>query len=530
MGGFYPHGWGSEYSYTKRFTVVGHDSNGMAKANTAYPGLDENGDKAVVAKALVNLQSLIDGARSAELSFLKDTGIDLSDPNSSSIFRNINGILNSKETFERGMQYMKNISAAGKDVEKEQMYRDVSRYFGTYLNKTLSTELKKFLKTDIVKMSPEQIKNLVNDLIGKALVMTYENVKDFVDKDANSIRGKFGKAESRGNEEEQQAINDMIQAIKELQGTGAFGEYGHLFNISESTLQEMTDRKDRRYKVVLNKKDFNSVQVDANFGGNILELITSVVAPKIANININNQGLTITGMHSGQMNQMKADTMLFVAEGEVDTKSYLDLVDNKENTSVRTQNVNALSEYLKRLEDNVKHVIMVSDKNYSITADFGGITAQSKMSLQDAGSMLSSFGVGNVKELINYLANCGGEMVQGQVDGAVRTELQTMIGYFLFDHLEVKVGGNVGPNVVNLLNVSGLYIPLSTFLEGVYHSIESAASNPSSFVSVSISLGGPTEGNVWTQETWRNFRKEHETESFISYKVLKNIGDFISGL
>ena len=527
---FYPSGKSSKYSYTQRFTIVGNDTAGQAKANTAYPGLSGNEERLVTTKALDNLQALINGARAAELAFLKDTGINLDNPNASNIFRNINKIFNSKETFERGMRYMKSISARGEDSEKEQMYREVSRYFGTYLNKTLSTDLKKFLKADIVNMSPDQIKNLINDIIGNALVMTYERVKDFVDKDTGSIRGKFGKGESRGNEEEKQAINDMIQVVKELQSTGAFKEYGHLFNINADTLQQMTDRKDRRYKVVLNKNKFTGAQIDTNFGGNILELITSTVAAKIGNINISNKGLTITGMHTGQMNQMKADTMLFVAEGDVDTKSYLDLVDKEKYDSVRMQNIEAMDKYLNQLESNIKHVVMISDKNYSITADFGGFTAQSKMSLQDVGGMLGSFGVNNVKELIDYLANCGDAMVQGQVNGEVRTKLQTMIGYFLFDHLNVKVNGSVGPNVVNLLNVSGIYIPLSAFLEGVYNSIKNVMSNPSSLVSLTISLGGPTEGNVWTEETWESFRESHETQSFISYKILKDIGDFVSGL
>ena len=99
----------------------------------------------------------------------------------------------------------------------------------------------------------------------------------------------------------------------------------------------------------------------------------------------------------------------------------------------------------------------------------------------------------------------------------------------------IKSGINVsgkppGPNVVNLLNVSGIYIPLSTYLEGIYNSIKDAISNPSSFVSVSISLGGETEQSVWTAATWGAFRQSHETQSFISYRILKNIADFISGL
>ena len=83
---------------------------------------------------------------------------------------------------------------------------------------------------------------------------------------------------------------------------------------------------------------------------------------------------------------------------------------------------------------------------------------------------------------------------------------------------------------VNLLNVSGIYIPLSTYLEGLYNSIQDATANPSSLVHVTISLGGETEQSNWTAASWGEFRQSHEVESFISYRILKGIADFISGL
>ena len=283
-------------------------------------------------------------------------------------------------------------------------------------------------------------------------------------------------------------------------------------------------------KILINGKKFSNAHVDANFGGNALELITSVVAAEIGNINIKGSGLTITGVHTGQMNQMKADTMLFVGRGDINPNDYMQYV--RKTGSVRMENVTAIQQYLADLEKNIEHVIMISDKNYSITANFGGINAQEKMSLANAGPMLMKFGVGNVDALINYLANCGPSMVQGDaVDGQIRTMLQSYIGYFLFDHLSIQASGPPpGPNVVNLMNVSGMYIPLSVYLEGLYNSIQEAIGSPSSLVSVTISLGGQTEQSVWTAGTWQAFRQSHETQSFISYRILRGLANFITGL
>lgn len=530
MGTFYPHGKPSSYSYTQHFLDVGHDTAGKAVANTEYPGIGSQ-SHSIVIKALMNLKSIMNAARAAELAFLRDTGIDLKNPNASNIFRHMNEIFNSKQTFERGLQYMRSIAQSGKNMEKGEMYRDVSRYFGTYLRKTLKTELTGLTGPRILKLSPGQIKSLINQIIGNALVQTYEAVQDFIDTDG-SIRGKFGasgkgKSGPSGTEREVQAINDMITAIRKLQSMNVFGNYGHLFDLDVNSLAQMATSRTKR--VSINKKKYNSAQVDANFGGNILELITTTIAAEIGNINIANSGLTITGVHTGRMNQMKADSMLFVGRGTINTGDYLKYV-NKGLNSVRTQNIDAIDRYLKKLDSNLRHVIMISDKNYSIKAGFKGVNAQEKMNLHDAKSMLYRFGVGDVTALINYLANCGPSMVQGDVNGEVRTQLQTMIGYFLFDHLQVQVSGSSNVNVVNLLNVSGMYIPLSTYLEGIYNSIQKVATNPSSLVSVTISLGGKTEESTWTAGTWSSFRQSHETQSFISYRILKGIADFISGL
>lgn len=527
---FYPQQKPAFYSYTKQFAEVVHDTEGVTEANTKYPGISGGHTGTVASKALNNLQILINSARAAELAFLRDTGINLEDPNASNIFRNINKIFNSKETFERGMRYMKSMANSGEKIQDNEMYRDVSRYFSSYLRKTLKAQLKKFLSEDIIRMSQDGIKNLINELIGRALVETYTHVRDFVDDDGK-IRGKFGnKHRPRKDEKEKQAINDMIEVIKDLQNAGAFREYGYLFNLTQESLAEMTDRADKRYAIKLNNKNFNDANVKTNFGGNILELITSTVAAEIGNINIQNSGLHITGVHTGQMNNMKADSMLFVGTAKVNPDDYLSLV-NRGFQSNRVQNIDAMSRYLDKLENSLKHVIMISDKNYSITAHFNGINAQEKMDIGSAMGMLSFFGVGNTIDLLNYLANCGPSMIQGDVNGEVRTELQTLIAYFLFDHLQIDIkGSSKGPNVVNLLNVSGIYIPLSVYLEGLYNSFKEAIGRPTSFVSVTISLGGQTDSPPWTVENWGKYRESHETQSFISYKILGGITQFLSRL
>lgn len=537
--GFYPHGQPDWYSYTKHFETVGHDTiYHFAFNNTKYPGMGVEGSRDVVyAHAIANLESLIAGARAAEMAFLADTGIDVTNMNGRDLFYSINEIFNSRQTFERGLKYMKQLSTIGKkdDPEKEQMYRDVSRYFAFYLNEAIAKELKGKRHAQLLRMTPQEVEALINQIISKALILSYKRVKDFIGKDGN-IRGKFGdKSKERDNEQAKRAVTDMIHVINKLKKQNAFGKMGYLFNLDVNDVDTLWNRR-KNSQVVLKNTQYDRAKVDSKYAGNALELITSMVATEIGKINVQNSSgdltLNIIGKHTGQDNEMKADTLLFVGHGTINPSDYLQFVDKDSYDSVRMQNIDAMEQYLNSLNKNIDHVIAISDKNYSITAGFDGIDAQSRMNLQNVGEMLTRFGVGQVRELINYLANCGTSMIQGEVNSDVRTVLQTQIAYYLFDNLHFEIKGSApSVNVVNLLNVSGIYIPLSVYLEGVCNSIKDALSmSPSSLVSVSVSLGGPTEQNVWTAATWDSFREEHETQSFIEYTILKNMANFISEL
>ena len=529
--GYYPHGKPGHYAYTTHFVEeFGGKTAYLAEANTKYPGLGGDANRSVITKALWNLKVLIEGARAAELAFIRDTGINIEDPsNSRNIFETINLILNSKQTFERGMNYMRRLAGMTEKDEVEgrsQTFREVTSFFASYLEKAIKEEMHGKGPAAIAKMDKNQVEQLINNIITNALNKTYTNVQDFIGPNGE-IRGKFGKNPryDKETEEARQAISDMLKIINKLGEKGAFKDFGYLFGMKTEDLMKNNNTGLKKLK----KKKFNNAQVKSNYSGNALELITSLVAAEIGNINIRNPNLTITGMHTGQLNQMKADTLLFVGKANINPGDYLELIDSKSfNGSVRRQNVDALPKYLNKLENSVQHVIAISDKNYSIKSSFNGINAQEKMDLSNVGSMLNDFGVDQTTELINYLANCGDFMVQGRVEDEVRTNLQSYIGYFLFDNLQIEINGSSRVNVVNLMNVSGMYIPLSIYLQGVYDSIQDAASNPSSLVSVTVSLGGPTAQSVWTAETWEKFREEHETQSFISYRILKGIADFIT--
>ena len=544
---FYPHGKPEYFAYTEDFVTVGRDKKGLAEAHTKYPGLRDP-DKSITEKALSHLRDLISSARAAEVSFITATGLNLNDPESAKeVFDIMNTIFNTKDTINRGIQYMKKLATIRQEDMDDDMalhtYREVTANLQGYLRQQIKSRLEnKAFANMVLHMTPDQIKNEVNNIISDALITAYKQAEDFIGPNGE-IRSKMGasgtgKAAPMENEEAKQAISDMIDVIETLKGKGAFREYGNLFNIDKKTLLGENKKANKAYNLkgaIKDAEDFDDTEVTSNYQGSALELITSVAAAELASMNIVNKDFIITGLHTGRLNQMKGDSMIFFSKSPVDVSGYTKFINRKgENKdSVRLQNVDAMQQYLKSLEDNVEHVVVISDKNYSIKFDFNGIAAQEKMTLQNAGYMLSRFDVPDIVPLIHYLANCGTSMIQGdRADGEIRTTLQTYIAYFLFDNLHMEFSGGAqpsGPNVVNLMNISGMYVPLSIYLEGVYQAIKGSLFNsPSSLVQVSISLGGPTEESEWTIANWYRFREQHENQSYISYKILQDIADFIT--
>lgn len=524
---FYPHGGPSKYAYTSSFgdELNRNKTAQEAKANTMYPGLvDPETHKF---RILYNLEILMKDARRAELAFLASTGINISSEQvAKSIFQNFNLILNSEQLFKRNLDILKNISEGSKEK-----LLDPTKYFHTYLNQAIREHAiaKNF---NIKQASAKQLEKMLDKIMGDALEKTYKKCQEVIDKEGKRrILSGSGDSKQRG-EKYTHDFKEMIDVIKKLKNTGIFGKYGYLFDL-ENTLYGLANEEG----VVVDKPSYTIYSTDQ--GGTPLEIITSAVAPEFARIHLENHSpggtITITGEHTGSAayNQQKGDTFIAYAKSQVDLTKMQPYFKNQRDQSERVNNIKALEEYLSTVGDAIEHLLVVSDKNYTITADWGGASAQDKMTLENAKTMLSVFGVSGVFALIDFLANCGADMIQGESNIAeIRNTLTSYIAYFLFDHVEIK-GYSTGPNVVNIINLNNTYIPLSVFLEGVYNSLSRKLNGQKGYdylVKVKIDLGGTEPSEVWTSASWAEFRQGREQKSFISYHILMDIADFITGL
>lgn len=519
---FYPHHGPSKYSYTSDFDDDNrHKTALQAKTNTSYSGLaTQAGNKF---KILFNLKVLINGARSAESAFLSSTGIDLSEGvTAKKLFENFNLILGSREVFERNIALIKQIS---KDKTTE--IEDPSKYFFSYLQDAIQ-EYGIADNFNIRKSTKKQLEKFIDKVVGTALERTYTSFKEYADENGNikTLHGKTQNTQTYYN-----AYTEIIDTIKKLQNTGIFYKYSHLFKI-DKLLQESADSKGN----IINKPTLSKSSFDS--GGTVLEFVEATVGTALKQINLTNTSssgtIHIVAEHTGgkEYNQQKSDVTLGYATGKVNfnpmKQSFINR--NKEGSD-RLQNARALDDYLGKVTNAMKSVVFISDKNYKISASWKGAKAQDAMTLANARAMLNYFNVSGVDALIDYLANCGPDMIQGECNPQVETALAAQIGYYLFDHLEITGNVTAKTNVVNIMNISGLYVPLSVYLEGVYHSLESNLNQPpSSLVSVNIKYDGTAASLPWTAGAWTSFREGRESKTTIQYHILKDINSFITGL
>jgi hypothetical protein len=63
------------------------------------------------------------------------------------------------------------------------------------------------------------------------------------------------------------------------------------------------------------------------------------------------------------------------------------------------------------------------------------------------------------------LANSGTNLINEKETSEATHYLATLIGYFLFDDIDIKNFIPTQPSAIHLLNLDGVYIPLSVFLE-----------------------------------------------------------------
>lgn len=531
------------YSYTKNFANGGkYHNSGMVKiadiATTKLTGarISEAYNAWQNPEVLINIQKLMNMARKSELDFLNK--YELGDPgnNWSELIRIFNLLLSTEDALKAQINL---ITQAGHTNKKSATYH----YFTTYFGSNLQTAIRYYVHKEVnANMPIQNFNNILDKSIKLALQKTFDQ-KIYVDKSGNM--------HTSGLTNEEKAQMKMIQPFRELKNTlqlflnnqffkesitKALGADLKFIQDTEATMQYNLNHK--RRKLPRLKDGFRN----GNIKGTISEAFETILGQKLANeLNGKTGGpffyLNWRSTWSGGSG-VKADVILDNLIFEKQLVNIDELMSQTgEDDSKRANAIQKYRDWFEKMKGAKGEIVFISDKNYQINSDFasrGGFTAQNKVTLVNLDKLLSTVGVGYSSQLIDYLANCGPEMMLGNKSKEVLDVVAAQIGHFLFDDLTIS--GSHSINRIHILNLSGIYMPLSIYLEAMMEAIvqltREASASMDGFVKVDF-VSRPGESGAQSpwyngKADWEQYRNDVINQSYVDIHFFKNFADFIA--
>lgn len=112
----------------------------------------------------------------------------------------------------------------------------------------------------------------------------------------------------------------------------------------------------------------------------------------------------------------------------------------------------------------------------------------------------------------------------------IRQEIIGQVAQHMFDDIQIEVpGGNV--KGVHLFNINGVYMSLSTYLNGVVKALRNIENmNIDNFVNVSISPMGAARPHIGSAGDFETYRAAHEVGTTINISFLKDFGAYLNSL
>ena len=274
------------------------------------------------------------------------------------------------------------------------------------------------------------------------------------------------------------------------------------------------------------------------FQGNVLETVEQLTLREMQKI-LKDKNITTSSIGTGSSGA-KADNILTI--GFQLTDKQVDLLTGKSllSSSVREQNIQRMQQFHKSLQDSKQsgYIVEISDKNYNLTsarfASEKGFTAQHNVKLINLKQTLKNikFQQGKVEDIIFILANSGTNLINEKETSEATHYLATLIGYFLFDDIDIKNFIPTQPSAIHLLNLDGVYIPLSVFLEAACEAFATSVEQAEKFTYVTFHETKEGKNyntdNILTENDWIRFREERMNNSSVNFHFFGDFVNFIS--
>ena len=360
----------------------------------------------------------------------------------SDIIDAINLCLNSKDIYNRVRQtILANGATRG---------RGVYTFFGGYLQSTLNDMWPDFMQNykgaKVFDITEQEIYVWLRDkVLPKAIERMFDaQVEDGVDSELQS------------------AYQELKGLIGTFNQTNSFTQQlGQIYNIEgvAKEVKEIISKRTTKKKPGVVSSLTKNAELTYSRGGLTLEAVVDLIMEKI----------TPRDGKSGHINvgafKAKADNILTIG---IDYSKIQEKLEEYE-YGTREKNIdafNALGDYLNNFHEGF--IIYNSDKNYSLTKGFknrGGFSAGESLSLQQYMDIMNTAGK-NVETFIGAIEQLASGAVGQDMHATDYADIISKnIAYLLFDDFNtIGVGLENGVNAIHLVNLNGLFVPISAIL------------------------------------------------------------------
>lgn len=372
---------------------------------------------------------------------------------------------------------------------------DIASSFRTYLSKAIDEY---FAKTPLQKINEESLLEMTKQALIRALSSADTNRKS---DDSHSYQELVGSVEMMENQDP--FIKEAFQIY-----------FGTAWDKIKKEFKETNKRKKE-----MSVTDVKSLITKSHgAGGELFETLQGLVLESLGQKSI----------HTGGSKQKSDITLLYA-----DIKIPMDKIDEA-GASVRAHFINRYREMYNNLEQATGSIVEISAKNYNLTSEYfreGGFSAQSATSIKNLEEMLKAYGYNpdRTERLIFALTNIGPDTIQDD-PGSITHNLAMLIAYFLFDDIDMDNG--LGVNAVHLLNLDGVYVPLSCFLYAAYESLSNFEKASEDLVKVSYSPKSvdyqpSSASDPLTKKKWQNTVKSKHDQDSIKISFFQNFPQYI---
>ena len=441
----------------------------------------------------------------------------------------LNACISTKDVYERLIARI----STGKDAKI-----DISEFFTSYFRPEITTAARQTLQkcADILDNN-EIIKEFEHQL---ELATERALQKMFKSKAFNDNRNE-------DYDNTKQEYSFLLNAIGKVKDSGSFAnQVYHLYKLDEvkdALLEQLKNNAKLNTKTLREQAKIVAEKNSAQKKGGLKEYLTSLIVSEVGkskNIKVNSH---VTG---GTL--VKPDVIAFFG---VDGTDMIEKIE-RESFMNREENMRKIKEGYETLIENFKgeqgFIVYTNSKNYTLLkkeGNFGGFSAGASGDFATLQKILSRTqnpaAVATFFNAIKQLAK--GAVGEGMSDlkEQAEHELASDIAYFLFDDYEI-IGSEQTSSIkqLHVLDLDGVYLPLSVFLKLLADAYDDAAnsvlSNPSGIVNVTISSKSsitfdyeypntPEEG--WKTTHWHQQREDANKWELAKVTFLRDFEDFV---